>query len=299
LLIASSVCFLFGFLQVSHDDVTFQLATIVKANNAIRMNEQNGAAPIVIEEAVEYLQFNVAACIDNQMPHMPQASTRMGRPIRAIKERLKGKEGRIRGNLMGKRVDFSARTVITPDPNLELDQIGVPRSVAHTLTFPERVTRFNIDEMSELVARGAEEHPGARYIIRPDGVRIDLRYNARNVDHHLEYGYVVERHMRNDDVIVFNRQPTLHKMSMMGHRVKILPFSTFRMNLSCTTPYNADFDGDEMNMHMPQSLLTRAEIEEMMKVELNILTPQSNRPVMGIVQVCSRRVGSFLRAWRG
>eukprot|EP00035_Acanthoeca_spectabilis_P006598 m.126620 g.126620 ORF g.126620 m.126620 type:complete len:1758 (-) comp13577_c0_seq1:55-5328(-) len=270
--------------EVSHDDVTFQLATIVKANNAIRMNEQNGAAPVVIDEAVEYLQFNVAACIDNQMPHMPQASTRMGRPIRAIKERLKGKEGRIRGNLMGKRVDFSARTVITPDPNLELDQIGVPRSVAHTLTFPERVTRFNIDEMSELVARGAEEHPGARYIIRPDGQRIDLRYNARNADHHLEYGYIVERHMRNDDVIVFNRQPTLHKMSMMGHRVKILPWSTFRMNLSCTAPYNADFDGDEMNMHMPQSLLTRAEIEEMMKVELNILTPQSNRPVMGIVQ---------------
>jgi DNA-directed RNA polymerase II subunit RPB1 len=126
----------------SHDDITFQLATIIKANNAIRQNEQNGAAPIVIEEAVEYLQFNVAAVQDNQMPHMPQASQRSGKPIRAIKERLKGKEGRIRGNLMGKRVDFSARTVITPDPNLELDQIGVPRSVAHILTFPERVTRY-------------------------------------------------------------------------------------------------------------------------------------------------------------
>lgn len=248
------------------------------------MSEQNGAAPIVIEEAVDWLQFCVATCIDNQLPHMRQAVQRSGKPIRAIKERLKGKEGRIRGNLMGKRVDFSARTVITPDPNLALDQIGVPRSVAANLTFPERVTKYNIDQMTELVQRGADNYPGAKFIIRPDGQRIDLRYNARNTDHHLEYGYIVERHMQDDDVIIFNRQPTLHKMSMMGHRAKILPWSTFRMNLSCTTPYNADFDGDEMNLHMPQSYLTRAEIEEMMKVERNILTPQANRPVMGIVQ---------------
>jgi len=277
----------------SHDDLTFQLCTIVKANNNIRINEQNGAAPIVIDEAVEWLQFCTATLMDNQLPHMRQALQRSGKPIKSIKERLKGKAGRIRGNLMGKRVDFSARTVITPDPNLHLDQIGTPRSVAATLTVPERVTKYNLEEMTELVERGNDNYPGARYIIRDDGERVDLRYNSANTDQHLAQGYIVERHMRDDDVIIFNRQPTLHKMSMMGHRVKVLPYSTFRMNLSCTTPYNADFDGDEMNMHCPQSLLTRAEIEEMMKVERNMLTPQANRPVMGIVQDTLRGARMF------
>lgn len=209
---------------------------------------------------------------------------------------------------MGKRVDFSARTVITPDPNLEIDQvsafvhlkvtiqitscfrvvmvvliskinclhlictlisvppmlcllkIGVPTSIALTLTVPERVTNFNINVMKQYVDRGPNQHPGARYIIREDGQRIDLRFARDSMDLNLQPGYIVERHIKDDDLIIFNRQPTLHKMSMMGHRVKVLPWSTFRMNLSVTTPYNADFDGDEMNLHVPQSLGTRAEV---------------------------------------
>jgi DNA-directed RNA polymerase II subunit RPB1 len=185
---------------------------------------------------------------------------------------------------MGKRVDFSARAVITPDPNLDIDQVGVPRTIAQNLTFPEMVTPFNIDRMQELVARGHNQYPGAKYIIRENGERIDLRYHPKPSDLHLQYGYKIERHIVDDDLVVFNRQPTLHKMSMMGHRVKILPWSTFRLNLSVTTPYNADFDGDEMNLHVPQSLETKAEIQELMMVHRNILTPQSNRPVMGIVQ---------------
>ena len=138
--------------------------------------------------------------------------------------------------------------------------------------------------MIELVRRGHNQYPGAKYIIRDTGERVDLRYHPRASDLHLQYGFKVERHLVDDDLIVFNRQPTLHKMSMMGHRVKILPWSTFRLNLSVTTPYNADFDGDEMNLHVPQSLETKAEIQEMLMVPRNILTPQSNRPVMGIVQ---------------
>jgi len=204
--------------------------------------------------------------------------------LRSIRARLKGKEGRIRGNLMGKRVDFSARTVITPDPNLAINQIGVPRTIAQNMTFPELVTPFNIDRMHDLVNRGPTYYPGAKYIIRENGDRIDLRFHPKSSDLHLQCGYVVERHMIDGDYIVFNRQPTLHKMSMMGHRVKILPWSTFRMNLSCTTPYNADFDGDEMNLHLPQSVETRAEVSEIMLVPRQIITPQSNRPVMGIVQ---------------
>lgn len=213
-----------------------------------------------------------------------QALQRGGRPLKSIKQRLKSKEGRVRGNLMGKRVDFSARAVITPDSNLEIDQVGVPRTIAQNLTFPEIVTAFNKDRMTELVARGHNQYPGAKYIIRDTGERVDLRYHPKSSDLHLQLGYKVERHLVDDDLIVFNRQPTLHKMSMMGHRVKILPWSTFRLNLSVTTPYNADFDGDEMNLHVPQSLETKAELQEMLMVPRNILTPQSNRPVMGIVQ---------------
>ncbi|XP_047984620.1 DNA-directed RNA polymerase II subunit RPB1-like [Leguminivora glycinivorella] len=185
---------------------------------------------------------------------------------------------------MGKRVDFSARTVITPDPNLRIDQVGVPKSIAQNLTFPELVTPFNIDIMQELVRRGSSQYPGAKYIVRDNGERIDLRFHPKPSDLHLQFGYKVERHLRDDDLVIFNRQPTLHKMSMMGHRVKVLPWSTFRMNLSCTSPYNADFDGDEMNLHVPQSMETRAEIENIHITPRQIITPQSNKPVMGIVQ---------------
>lgn len=114
-----------------------------------------------------------------------------GRPLKSVKQRLKGKEGRIRGNLMGKRVDFSARTVITPDPNLRIDQVGVPKTIAQNLTFPEIVTPFNIEKLYALVYRGHNQHPGAKYIIRDNGDRIDLRFHPKASDLHLECGYRV------------------------------------------------------------------------------------------------------------
>ncbi|XP_076223969.1 RNA polymerase II subunit RpII215 [Nomia melanderi] len=268
----------------NQDDLTHKLADIIKANNELIRNEQAGAAAHVISENIKMLQFHVATLVDNDMPGMPRAMQKSGKPLKAIKSRLKGKEGRIRGNLMGKRVDFSARTVITPDPNLRIDQVGVPRSIAQNLTFPEIVTPFNIDKMQELVRRGNSQYPGAKYIVRDNGERIDLRFHPKPSDLHLQCGYRVERHIRDGDLVIFNRQPTLHKMSMMGHRVKVLPWSTFRMNLSCTSPYNADFDGDEMNLHVPQSMETRAEVENIHVTPRQIITPQANKPVMGIVQ---------------
>ncbi|XP_063701054.1 DNA-directed RNA polymerase II subunit RPB1 [Culicoides brevitarsis] len=268
----------------NQDDLTHKLADIIKANNELKKNESSGAAAHVIAENIKMLQFHVATFTDNDMPGLPRAMQKSGKPLKAVKARLKGKEGRIRGNLMGKRVDFSARTVITPDPNLRIDQVGVPRSVAQNLTFPELVTPFNIDRMQELVRRGNSQYPGAKYIIRDNGERIDLRFHPKPSDLHLQCGYKVERHLRDDDLVIFNRQPTLHKMSMMGHRVKVLPWSTFRMNLSCTSPYNADFDGDEMNLHVPQSMETRAEVENIHITPRQIITPQANKPVMGIVQ---------------
>ncbi|KAG9511162.1 DNA-directed RNA polymerase II subunit RPB1, partial [Fragariocoptes setiger] len=268
----------------NQDDLTHKLSDIVKCNNELRRNEQSGAAAHIIAENIKMLQYHVATLIDNEVPGVPKAQQKSGRPLKSIKQRLKSKEGRIRGNLMGKRVDFSARTVITPDPNLRIDEVGVPRSIAQNLTFPEIVTPFNMAEMVDLVSTGNNQYPGAKYIIRDNGERIDLRFHPKTSDLHLQVGYKVERHIRSGDIVVFNRQPTLHKMSMMGHRIRVLPWSTFRLNLSVTTPYNADFDGDEMNLHVPQSLETKAEIEQLAMVPRLIVTPQNNKPVMGIVQ---------------
>lgn len=268
----------------SEDDLTYKLSDIIKANVNLKKHEVDGAPAHIITEYEQLLQFHVATYMDNDLPGMPQALQKSGRPLKAIKARLKGKEGRIRGNLMGKRVDFSARTVITPDPNLSLDEVGVPRSIARTLTIPETVTPWNIERLQKFVANGPTEHPGARYVIRDDGQRIDLRFARRAGELYLQPGYVVERHLMDGDLVIFNRQPSLHKMSMMGHRVRVMPWSTFRLNLSVTTPYNADFDGDEMNLHAPQCIESKAEISELCMVPKMIVSPQANKPVMGIVQ---------------
>jgi DNA-directed RNA polymerase II subunit RPB1 len=268
----------------SEDDLTYMLANIVKANTNLLRQEQAGTVQHQIEEMWALLQFHVASMVNNQIPGVPPASHKNGRAMKAIRERLKGKEGRVRGNLMGKRVDFSARTVITADPNIAIDELGVPRSIALNLTVPEIVTPFNYERMQKLVNNGPLEHPGAKYIVREDGSRIDLRFVRKLSEIPLEYGSKVERHLQDGDVVLFNRQPSLHKMSMMGHRIRVMPYSTFRLNLSVTTPYNADFDGDEMNMHVPQSMLTRSELIELMMVPKNIISPQANKPVISLVQ---------------
>ncbi len=273
-----------GGSGTSEDDLTHQLVNIVKSNIALKSAIADGEPQMILEQIEHSLQHNVSAFMDNELRGMPQITQRSGRPLKSLQQRLKGKEGRIRGNLMGKRVDFSARTVITADPNLGIQQVGVPRSVAMNLTVPERVTPFNLSELSALVSNGPTEHPGAKHIIRSDGTRVDLRFVKNKSDLMLSNGWIVERHLRDGDVVIFNRQPSLHKMSIMAHLVKVLDWSTFRLNLSCTAPYNADFDGDEMNLHVPQSLPARTEAELMMLSPRVIVSGQSNRPVMGIIQ---------------
>ncbi|UTX42719.1 DNA-directed RNA polymerase II subunit RPB1 [Encephalitozoon hellem] len=264
------------------DDLTHKLADIIKSNGYLKKYEQEGAPGHIVRDYEQLLQFHVATLIDNDIGGQPQALQKSGRPLKSLSARLKGKEGRIRGNLMGKRVDFSARTVITPDPNLSLEEVGVPLEVAKIHTFPEKVTSFNIDRLEKLVRTGPNEHPGANYVLRSDGQKIDLNFNKSDIK--LEEGYVVERHMQTGDVVLFNRQPSLHKMSMMAHYARVMDDKTFRLNLSVTSPYNADFDGDEMNLHMPQSYTSKAELEELALVSKQIISPQSNKPVMGIVQ---------------
>ncbi|EKD04138.1 DNA-directed RNA polymerase ii largest subunit [Trichosporon asahii var. asahii CBS 8904] len=273
-----------GGAMRSEDDLTYKLGEILKASAQVRKLEAEGVPPSVVNEHFDLLQFHVATYMDNDIAGIPQALQKSGRPVKAIRARLKGKEGRLRGNLMGKRVDFSARTVITGDPNLQLDQVGVPRSIAMTLTYPERVTPYNINYLQQLINNGPATYPGARYYVKDTGERIDLKYRKSGEPIPLQFGWIVERHLKDGDYVLFNRQPSLHKMSMMSHRVKVMNYSTFRLNLSVTSPYNADFDGDEMNLHVPQSEETRAELSQIAWVPRQIISPQANKPVMGIVQ---------------
>jgi DNA-directed RNA polymerase II subunit RPB1 len=273
--------------QKCDDDLTTKLNEIVKANMALanaieRNNQDQGTSEHFISQLESLLQYHVSTFIDNQHPNNPPSLQRSGKPLKTLKERLAGKDGRVRGNLMGKRVDFSARTVITADPNLSIDQVGVPKAIAMNLTVPEIVTDFNKEKLLECVRRGPTEHPGAKFLIRTEGSKMDLKY-ARDIKE-LKNGWTVERHLADDDIVLFNRQPSLHKMSIMAHRVRVQIGSTFRLNLAVTAPYNADFDGDEMNLHVPQTLTARAEAEMLMTVDKMIVSPQSNKPVMGIIQ---------------
>mmetsp|Transcript_41397 Transcript_41397/g.119130 ORF Transcript_41397/g.119130 Transcript_41397/m.119130 type:complete len:1898 (+) Transcript_41397:64-5757(+) len=270
--------------QRSEDDVTAKLLDIIKTNVMLKKQVDAGAGEHIVMEFAKLLQYHIYTLNDNCIIGIPQATTKSKRPLKSIRERLKGKEGRLRGTLMGKRVDYCARSVIGGDPNLNTEQVGVPRSVALNLTFPEKVTPHNIELLKTYIRNGPTTWPGARFVVRSDNSRLDLRYVADLTKVELQYGWTVERHMMDGDYIIFNRQPSLHKMSMMGHRVKVMPFSTLRFNLAVTSPYNADFDGDEMNLHLGQSMESRSEIKHMMLNPRMLVSPQGNKPVMGVVQ---------------
>lgn len=270
----------FGSMK-SDDELTHQILAIIKRNNQLKVDIESGVQAAVIRSR-SLLQESVSAYFNNASTYYKPVKVTDTKPLKSLTERLKGKYGRLRGNLMGKRVDFSARTVITGDPNIDVDEIGVPFSIAMTLTFPERVNVLNKKRLTECVRRIT--YPSANYIFHPNGAITKLGLVKDREKVHLSIGDVVERHVINGDVILFNRQPTLHRMSMMGHRVRVLSYNTFRLNLSCTTPYNADFDGDEMNLHVPQSLLTKSELIEMMMAPKNFVSPNKSAPCMGIVQ---------------
>ncbi len=270
----------------SEDDLTHKLVDIIRINQRLLENREAGAPQLIVEDLWELLQYHVSTYFDNEISGIPPARHRSGRALRTLTQRLKGKEGRFRSNLSGKRVDFSARTVISPDPLLSINEVGVPKDIAEILTVPQRVTEWNIEEMKELVMKGPRSFPGANYIIRPDGRRVDLRY-ARNLQaaaDSIKPEFIIERHLRDGDIVLFNRQPSLHRMSIMAHEVKVVPYKTFRLTLPVCRPYNADFDGDEMNLHVPQSEEAQAEARILMRVQEQISTPRYGGPIIGAIQ---------------
>ncbi|RUM47781.1 MAG: DNA-directed RNA polymerase subunit A' [Hyperthermus sp.] len=269
----------------AEDDLTHKLADIVRTNERLRELLDSGAPQKLIDDHWFLLQYHVATYIDNELPRIPVARHRGGRPLKGVAQRLKGKEGRFRGNLSGKRVDYSARTVISPDPNISINEVGVPEEIAKILTVRVPVTPWNIEEMRRYVLNGPNKWPGANYVISPDGRKMDLRYaDRKRIAELLAPGWQVERHLRDGDIVLFNRQPSLHRMSIMAHVVKVLPGRTFRLNLLVCPPYNADFDGDEMNLHVPRTEEAQAEARELMLVQYHILSPRYGGPIIGGVQ---------------
>lgn len=233
--------------KTNDDDLTHKLNDIIKFNNLLRNKMAEPAQsqnPVFIQKCWHLLQYHVATYIDNEISNLPKAQQRSGRPLKTIRQRIKAKEGRVRGNLMGKRVDGSARSVITADPCLSLDQLGVPYQIAMNLTYPEWVTPYNLAQMTQLVRNGPHTYPGAKsYKRKGERNRINLKYVEDREQIQLRYGDIVYRHLLDNDWVLFNRQPSLHKMSMMGHRVKVLEGKTFRLNVNACAPYGADFDG--------------------------------------------------------
>ena len=278
----------------SEDDLTHKLVDVIRINQRLQENRDAGAPQLIVEDLWELLQYHITTYLDNQTSGIPPARHRSGRPLKTLAQRLKGKEGRFRSNLSGKRVNFSARTVISPDPNLSINEIGIPIRIAEELTVPVRVTVHNIDWCKELITskyapsadkEGKEYIAGVNYVIKnAEGVKRRIKITDKNAEliaEKLEIGSIIERQLMDGDLALFNRQPSLHRMSMMAHRIKVVPGKTFRFNICVCPPYNADFDGDEMNLHIIQGEEAKAEAEILMKVQENILSPRFGGAIIG------------------
>jgi DNA-directed RNA polymerase II subunit RPB1 len=228
--------------QRSEDDLTHIYMNILKYNNMIKEAIATNGSPKFIEKNYQLLQYFVTMIANNKATGTSPIGQNSGRTFQCISSRLNTKNGRIRGNLMGKRVDFSARSVITGDPNLSITQLGVPMKIAKNITKPVTVNERNRKFLTKLIQNGPDVHPGANRLERKNGDNISLRYVDRE-SIVLEEGDKVHRHMLDGDYVLFNRQPSLHKMSMMCHEVKVMhKGDTFRFNVGVTNPYNADFD---------------------------------------------------------
>ncbi|KAK3090302.1 hypothetical protein FSP39_010768 [Pinctada imbricata] len=269
----------------NEDDITMKMTEILFLNDVIQKHKATGAKMSMIMEDWDFLQLQVALLYNSETSGIP-IHMQPKKSTRGFVQRLKGKQGRFRGNLSGKRVDFSGRTVISPDPNMRIDQVAVPVHVAKVLTYPEKVNKANIKLMRKLVINGCDTHPGANFIQQRDNnIKRFLRYgNREKIARELKLGDVVERHMIDGDIVLFNRQPSLHKLSIEAFFAKVMPHRTFRFNECCCNPFNADFDGDEMNLHLPQTEEAKAEAIILMGSKSNIITPRNGEPLIAAIQ---------------
>lgn len=268
----------------SEDDLTHKLVDVIRINQRLKENIEIGAPDFIISDLWELLLYHTATFFDNELSGVPAARHRSGRPLKTLADRLKSKEGRFRQNLAGKRVNFAARTVISPDPSISINEVGVPLVVAKELTIPIIAHANNIEALRELIML-SPDWPSVNYVIRPDGKKKKVTdENKEEISKEIIPGYIIERHLQNGDIVLFNRQPSLHRMSIMAHRVKVTPWRTFTLNLCVCAPYNADFDGDEMNLHVLQTEEARAEAKLLMEVQRHIRSPRFGGPIIGCEQ---------------
>ena len=268
--------------STTEDDITSKIGDICDVNNKLKRALENGDRIASLVDKWDVLQTQVAMLINSEGPGvMPQGQYVA---LRGFCQRLKGKQGRFRGNLSGKRVDFSGRTVISPDPNISVDEVAIPEHVAKIMTFPEKVTRYNIEKLREHVINGPRKWPGANQIVKSSGITQSTKFANRRQAEGLKHGDTVDRHLINGDIVLFNRQPSLHRLSIMAHKVQVRPSRTFRLNECVCIPYNADFDGDEMNLHVPQTQEARVEAIELMGVKHNLVTPRNGEPIIAAIQ---------------
>ena len=268
----------------NEDDLTAHLNQILQLNLIIKSSIVEGQNYSKLVASWDQLQFTLAQYINADTPGLP-LNMKSSKSIRAFCQRLKGKQGRFRGNLSGKRVDFSGRTVISPDPNIEIGQVVVPVDMAKIFTFPACANEYNINFLKKLIRNGCDVHPGANFVEFKNGMKMKIRDNNKeDIWKELKYGDIVERHLIDGDSVLFNRQPSLHRLSIMWHRAKVMPWKTLRFNECCCGPYNADFDGDEMNIHLPQTYEAKAEASILMNVVNNLVTPKSGEPLIAATQ---------------
>jgi len=269
--------------NIKIDDLTSYLSEIVR-NNKLLTDLNNNPEKIELQKNYrKLLQIALIKYYDNEIKDLPGSASDKGK---SLTSRLKTKEGRFRSNLMGKRVDYSARSVISPDTCISINEVRIPLVIAKTLSFGEMVTPYNIDELNKYVLNGPDNYPGANivHILRDDGNynHMSLSYTTKPII--LKPGDIVDRHLIDGDIVLFNRQPSLHKYSMMGHYVKVMTdprFISIGLNLGVTEPYHADFDGDEMNITIPRSIQSKIELEELAAVNKLLVNAQTSKPVYG------------------
>ena len=224
-----------GTLVRGEDDITYRLLQILRINKKVKKVMDECRPQHIVDDANLSLQIAISALID----HKKGASAKkdFSKDYESYASRVGGgKLSRVRQNLQGKRCDYTARTVITGDDRLSMTEVGVPEDIAKILTVPIKVTDFNREILENELH---DTNSSIQYVINPKGNRFNLKFTNR-YSFQLEAGWKIERHLKDGDIVLFNRQPTLHKGSIMGHTVRVMKHRTFRMNLSCTPPYNAD-----------------------------------------------------------
>eukprot|EP00747_Dinoflagellata_sp_TGD_P160791 gnl/TRDRNA2_/TRDRNA2_178021_c0_seq1.p1 gnl/TRDRNA2_/TRDRNA2_178021_c0~~gnl/TRDRNA2_/TRDRNA2_178021_c0_seq1.p1 ORF type:complete len:770 (+),score=-41.65 gnl/TRDRNA2_/TRDRNA2_178021_c0_seq1:444-2753(+) len=270
----------------SDDKLTKKLNEILEINHFINIAINMGLPVKSVMEEWFQLQSFCAMYINSDTSGITSLFKGFEKPSYGLLQRLKGKNGRFRGNLCGKRVDFTGRTVISPDPIICIDEVCIPQQMAIVFTYPENVTEHNKNKLRKSVINGMYLHPGANNVLISEiGGKCFLKFGDRlKLANKLKIGDTIERHICKNDIVLFNRQPSLHRQSFMAFKAKIFSSKTYRLNECACNPFNADFDGDEMNIHIPQTEEARSESLSLVNILSNLRTPKNGEILVSAIQ---------------